>query len=90
MPHLTFASLYEERPAFFQTHVAGTVHEREECWSILQEQQFVRDVLLQHTGSITTTAPIGLHCDAGAFTHKESLYVLTWNSLVSQGRTLQK
>ena len=90
MPHLLCASLYEERPDFFQAHVAGTEGEREECWNILTEQQFVRDVLRQHDASTATTVPMGLHCDAGAFTKKEGLYVLTWNSLVSQGRTLQK
>ena len=87
LPHLSFASFYKERLEFFQKHVAGTEQDRGECWSILTEHEFVQDVL---QGPTATTVPIGLHCDAGAFTHKESLYVLTWNSLVAQGHTLQK
>ena len=34
------------------------------------------------------TVPLGMHCDAGSFSHQNSLYVLSWNSLLGLGSTL--
>lgn len=36
------------------------------------------------------TIPIGLHGDAGAFSTTDSLFVLTWNSLLGVGTTMSK
>ena len=36
------------------------------------------------------TIPIGFHGDAGAFSHQDSLYTISWNSLIGQGRTAEK
>ena len=38
-------------------------------------------------GKLDQTIPIGMHGDGGAFSHHDSLFVLTWNSLIGAGTT---
>ena len=40
--------------------------------------------------SLGHAIPIGLHGDAGAFSNQDSLFVITWNSLVGQGTTREQ
>jgi len=52
----------------------------------------VRSPFLQKHPHLTAsnlnyTIPVGLHGDAGAFSNNDSLFVFSWNSLVSQGTT---
>ena len=39
---------------------------------------------------LSTTIPLGLYGDGGAFSHQDSLLVLTWNSLLGVGSTMEK
>ena len=92
LPHELFSRMFSERRPFFQEHVLGERSASEACWAALEKQKFVQE---NEAWAEAKTAgfdliPLGLHCDAGAFNNNESLYVLTWNSLVGQGTTKQK
>jgi hypothetical protein len=84
LPHEMFACMFQERRDFFQEHVLGEPSKLEQCWRSLEEQQFVRDNEAHASAKAAgfELVPLGLHCDAGAFSKNDSLYVLTWNSLV--------
>ena len=91
VPHRQFASLYRERPEFFKEHVTGTSEDLAACWKHLGKQDFLRPhpAIAGRNDFTERCAPLGLHGDAGAFAKKQSLFVLTWNGLVAQGRTRQ-
>ena len=65
--------------------------ERNECWDMLLEKDFIRkNPVIQSCADVRgCMVPIGLHGDAGAFSKKKSLLVLSWDSLVAQGITKQ-
>ncbi len=85
LPHLQFDALQSQRPDFFDEHVRGTDADRRECWGILQRQNFVQyHPILKNcpgAGVVDRFTPIGLHGDAGSVARKQSIYVLSWNSL---------
>ena len=89
LPHELFDTLWQERREFFDAHVRGSSAERKQLWLYLAQKSFLKKVVTQET-DYDTTVPVGLHCDAGAVSDRNSLYVLTWNSLVGQGSTTQK
>ena len=72
-------------------HVLGQDSSREECWGLLRQQPFVANhPILKGVRDVAQTfVPLGLHGDGGSVSKKESLYVLTWNSLVGQGASKQ-
>lgn len=92
LPHELFARMYQDRRAFFQEHVMGEKSALKECWATLEKHEFVQEnqAWAEARAAGFELVPLGLHCDAGAFSNNESLYVLTWNSLVGQGTTKQK
>eukprot|EP00973_Karenia_brevis_P075539 10493851-Karenia_brevis.AAC.1 len=92
LPHELFACLHQERRSFFEEHVLGPASDLQECWAELEKHAFVQDNDAWRDAKLAgfDLVPLGLHCDAGAFNKNESLYVLTWNSLVGQGTSKQK
>ena len=92
LPHESFQALASERPDFFAKHVLGADGALRSCWQYLWQQKDIQqNPCLQGAGPLDTCVPLGLHVDAGAVSKqsKNSLYVFTWNSLVSQGSTKQ-
>ena len=51
---------------------------------------FVRNHPSLHRSDWSTTIPLGFYGDAGAFSHNDSLYVFTWNSILGVGPTMSK
>ena len=92
LPHELFAKIFQERRGFFNEHVLSDGEKRRRCWDALERHPFVQEneAWSEAKAAGLELVPLGLHCDAGAFNKNESLYALTWNSLVGQGTTKQK
>jgi hypothetical protein len=87
LPHELFSQLFQERHDTFLQCVAGDSEERGQVWGALASSPVVQRHPCLAVGDLSHTVPIGLHGDAGAFSNQDSLFVLTWNSLVGQGTT---
>lgn len=87
LPHELFSQLYHHRPNTFHQCVGGDTRERRELWTGLEATPVVQNHPSLRAGQLDNTVPIGLHGDAGAFSHHDSLFTLTWNSLLGQGTT---
>jgi hypothetical protein len=87
LPHQLFSQLFQERQDTFLQCVVGDTDERDQVWEGLASSPIVQKHPCLAVGGLSHTVPIGLHGDAGAFSKQDSLFVLTWNSLVGQGTT---
>ena len=89
LSHELFAQMCKQRQSFFPQHVLDGAAARQKCWDALGKHKFVQEneAWAEAKAAGFDLVPLGLHCDAGAFNKNESLYVLTWNSLVGQGTT---
>ena len=90
LPHALFSSLYAARVETFQKCVQGDRQERQELWDTLSQHPVVQNHPVLRSGELKHVIPVGLHGDAGAFSNNDSLYVITWNSLVGQGTTREQ
>ena len=61
-----------------------------EFWQAMRETSFVTKHPSLPRSSWHRIIPLGFHGDAGAFSHQDSLYAISWNSLVGSGSTAQK
>ena len=92
LPHFQFAKLYEERRSFFTKSILGMNGDLEGCWQLLAKQAFLANHPALKQGKTQVSkhcVPLGMHGDAGSIARKQSVCVLSWNSLVGQGRTKQ-
>lgn len=82
-----FAQLFVERKeTFFQT-VQRDRDERAELWDALSQSPALQFHPILKPSDLEHTIPLGLHGDGGQFSHQDSFFVITWNSLVGQGTT---
>ena len=56
-------------------------------WDSMRHTDFFRLYLGLSETDLHRTIPIGMHGDGGAYSHNDSLFVLTWNSLIGVGTT---
>ena len=56
----------------------------------MQDTEFVRRHPKLPTMDWDFACPIGFHGDAGSFNKQESVYLLSWNSLLGTGTTVAK
>ena len=85
LPHRFFASLYSDRRTLWETMIRGPPGAAQVFWDHLASTTIVRDhphLPEPHRGRII---PLGMHGDGGPFTKQDSLFVLSWNSLVGGG-----
>eukprot|EP00959_Pyramimonas_sp_CCMP1952_P250965 5245337-Pyramimonas_sp.AAC.1 len=90
LPHKFFSTFFNELPARFRDTVSGPRGACGQFWESIRFSDFVRrhPNLPRHLwGQIV---PLGMHADAGAFNAHDSLYVISWNSLVGAGGTVAK
>ena len=91
LPHHWFSSLYHKSPERFESTIKGG--DDAAClafWTLMADTPFVQrhpHLAYEHQAR---AIPIGLYGDAGSFSHQESLYVFTWNSLLGVGQTMAK
>ena len=90
MPHELFASYHKERKEEWVNTSAGPANACLDFWKSMRGSKFVDlhpSLPAKHWKSII---PVGIHGDAGAFSHADSLYTISWNSLVGEGSTAKK
>ena len=60
----------------------GAVGAAAAYWDNIKHTEFFKSQPGLVNGDLHRTIPIGMHGDGGAFSHNDSLFVLTWNSLL--------
>ena len=89
MPHAFFGEMYAERRPFWNTAIRGAVGTAQKYWETISGSELFklhpafRGVT--DFASLDNHIPLGLHGDGGSFSHQDSLFVLSFNSLVSGG-----
>ena len=87
LPHEFFRSLFNHRRSMFDECVMGPVGEALRFWEFMANTDFVKGHPHLPSAHRSMTVPLGLHGDAGPFSKQDSLFVLSWNSLI--GRSLE-
>ena len=90
MPHEFFASYFENRFDDWVATMSGPAGACLEFWQGMKDSSFLRHHPTLRSSHFQHTIPIGMHGDAGAFSHQDSLYSFSWNSLVGRGPTASK
>ena len=90
MPHKFFAEYYKQfEGSKWISAVASSFGACEGFWRSIRSTPF----FMQHPAlkeSLERTIPCGIHADAGAFSLQDSLYTISWNSLLGAGSTIQQ
>ena len=77
-----FSALFREQRDYWNEHIRGPEGAAATFWHMLRDSPMVRD----HRGLVAEelyrTLPIGFHGDGGAFSKQDSLFVLSWNSIL--------
>ena len=87
LPHMWFAALFAQLPSWWNTAIRGPVTAAQEYWNNVRQTDFFKSHPGLTEDELHRTIPIGMHGDGGAFSHQDSLFVLTWNSLIGSGMT---
>ena len=90
MPHHWFASLKEANRAVWENSVRGPEGAALAFWESMRDTPFVARHPKLRREEWHKTIPLGLHGDAGSFSKQESVYLLTWNSLLGTGTTVAR
>ena len=90
LPHVFFGCLFEHRRGLFDDWIRGPANAARCFWEGLADTHIVRDHPHLPQAHRARTIPLGLHGDGGAFTKQDSLFVLSWNSLVGGGEGFSK
>ena len=86
LPHEFFSSMYKGSKKAWKRLCVN--HEGcFEFWSHLKNTAFVKKHPDLPEHSFRHTVPIGMHGDGGAFSKHDSLFVISWTSLLAQGPT---
>ena len=91
LPHEWFAALCREKPDLFNATIKGG--DDSTCtafWTCMAETPFLRRHPVLSRDMLSKTIPLGFYGDAGSFSHQDSLYVFTWNSMLGGGQTMSK
>ena len=91
IPHRFFSAFFTGRSnADWAKHMAGAKNACWEFWNSMKDTDFVTHHPNLPEHSWRYTIPCGFHADAGSFSHQDSIYVFSFNSLVGRGSTHQK
>jgi len=85
-----FAALLRAREEMFRSTIAGPDGACRQFWEAIRDTAFVAIHPALPENMWQRIVPRGLHADAGAFSHQDSLYTISWNNLVGTGQTLTK
>ena len=82
LPHEFSGRLYAERRDIFDASVRGPVEASSTFWNALRGSSIVANNAALNADKEDITLPLGLHGDGGAFSKHDSLFVISWNSLL--------
>ena len=88
-PHIFFAAVYNKRPELWTKRILGHPGAALRYWQSMEHTDFVRRHPFLPRDSWESIIPLGFHGDAGAHSNYDSIYCFNWNSLLSQGPTIQ-
>ena len=87
LPHMWFSTLFAMLPSWWNSAIRGPVNAAQDYWNNVRQTEFFKSHPGLTEDELHRTIPIGMHGDGGAFSHNDSLFVLTWNSLIGSGMT---
>ena len=90
LPHEFFNSYFTHKKKDWLSTMARSSEACIEFWRGMRGSAFVKHHPSLRAPSWGTTIPIGFHGDAGAFSKQDSLYTISWNSLIGSGKTAEK
>ena len=90
LPHELFAEMFKARRDHWMSAVSGQAGAALEFWQSVRRSDFVRLHPSLPKTKWHRTVPIGIHGDGAAFSHQDSVYTLSWNSLLGEGGTIHK
>jgi len=90
LPHEFFSSYWTHKKKNWLSTMASSAEACVDFWLGMRQSAFVKNHPSLPASSWGTTIPIGFHGDAGAFSHQDSLYTISWNSLIGSGKTAEK
>ena len=89
-PHRFFATYREENFEGWVKVVRGVKGGPREFCESIQDSVFAKRHAELPKKKWDHTIPLGMHGDGGAFSKQESLYTLSWNALMADGKTAAK
>ena len=90
LPHRFFAAFHDARADAFATAISGPDGACRQFWDSISTSAFVTSHPNLPRSSWSRIVPLGVHADAGAFSHHDSIYTISWNSLMGEGTTIRK
>ena len=90
MPHEFFQSYARDRARDFQATLSGPSGACSQFWNGLRDTAWFRSHPSLQNMDLSKTIPMGLHGDGAPYAKTDSIFVITWNSLVGQGATAKK
>lgn len=88
-PHNFFQALPRGRADIWRSRVTGTAGAAQQFWDSIAHTDFVRRHPFLPSDAWRDIIPLGFHGDGGGFNKHDSLYTLSWNSLLAVGQTVQ-
>ena len=90
LPHEFFNSYHTHKKEDWLSTMARSTEACIEFWRGMRQSAFLKNHPSLPASSWGSTIPIGFHGDAGAFSKQDSLYTISWNSLIGAGKTAEK
>ena len=87
LPHVWFQALHDHTQEMFKTAASGQDDAAAKIWRTMSTNPFVQEHPCLRERDLPRTIPLGLHGDAGSFSHQDSVYIFAWNSLLGEGTT---
>ena len=90
MPHDFFAQQFAHRKDIWTSAISGPADAAWEFWRSMKGTEFIKAHPDMPRAKWGCTIPLGMHSDGAAFSHQDSVYTFSWNSLVGAGQTIAK
>ena len=87
-PHKFFQSVAANRPDIFRKRITGVDGAAHQFWTSIAHSDFVLNHPFLPSSHYDKIIPLGFHGDGGSFNSQDSLFALSWNSLLGTGKTM--
>ena len=90
LPHTFFQAYFAEQRSGWCENLRGPKRGIAEFWRSIEDSAFFTNHPNHATQNWAKTVPLGMHGDGGAFSNQDSLYTISFNSLLGVGTTIRK